>query len=53
MNATKVYRIRSLYNLHMKEPDSVQTQLNEDKSINSQISTHGMTINDELKALTC
>ena len=46
-----IYLIRRLYNLRMKESDSVQAHLNDYESINSQISAQGMTINDELKAL--
>ena len=47
----KIYLIRRLYNLWMKESDSVQTHLNEYESLNSQISAQGMTIEDELRAM--
>ena len=36
--ATKIYLIQRLYNLRMKESDSVQTHLNEYESLSSQIS---------------
>ena len=36
--ATKIYLIQHLYNLRMKESNSVQTYLNEYESLNSQIS---------------
>ena len=49
--AMKIYLIRCLYNLRMKESDSVQAHLNDHKSINSQILAQGMTIEDEIKAL--
>ena len=49
--ATKIYLIQRLYNLRMKELDSIQTHLNEYESINSQISAQGMMIQDKLKAL--
>ena len=49
--ATKIYLIRRLYNLRMKESDSVQTHLNEYESLSSQISAHGTTIEDELRAM--
>ena len=48
---TKIYLIRSLYNLQMEESDLDQAHLNEYESINSQISGQGMTIDDELMAL--
>ena len=35
--STKMYLIRRLYNLRMKESDSVQAQLNEYESLSSQI----------------
>jgi hypothetical protein len=40
--ATKIYLIRRLYNLRMKESDSITAHLND---------YEGMTIDDELKAL--
>ena len=49
--ATKIYLIRRLYNLRMKESDSVQAHLNEYKSLSSQISSQGTTIEDELRAM--
>ena len=49
--ATKIYLIRCLYNLRMKESDSVQTHLNEYESLSSQISAQGTTIEDELRAM--
>ena len=51
VTATKIYLIRRLYNFRMKESDSVQTHLNEYKSVNSQISAQGTTIEDELRAM--
>ena len=48
---TKTYLIRRLYNPRMKESDSVQTHLNEYKSLSSQISAQGTTIEDELRAM--
>ena len=49
--STKMYLIRHLYNLRMKESDSVQTHLNEYESLSSQISSQGTTIEDELRAM--
>ena len=49
--ATKIYLIRRLYNLRMKESDLVQTHLNKYKSLSSQISAQGTTIEDELRAM--
>ena len=49
--ATKIYLIRRLYNLRMKESDSVQTHLNEYESLSSQISAQGTTIEDKLRAM--
>ena len=48
---TKIYLIRCLYNLRMKESDLVQTHLNEYESLSSQISAQGMIIDDELRAM--
>ena len=48
---TKIYLIRRLYNLRMKESDSVQAHLNEYKSVSSQILAQGTTIENELKAM--
>ena len=42
--ATKIYLIRRLYNLRMKESDSVQAYLNEYESLSSQISSQGTAI---------
>ena len=42
--ATKIYLIWRLYNLQMKESDSVQTHLNEYESLSSQISAQGTTV---------
>ena len=42
--STKMYLIRRLYNLRMKESDSVQAHLNEYESLNSQISSQGTAI---------
>ena len=47
----KIYLIWHLYNFRMTESDSIQTHLNEYKSINSHILPHGMTIDDKMKAL--
>jgi hypothetical protein len=49
--ATKIYLIRRLYNLWMKESDSITAHLNDYEGIISQLSAQGMTIDDELKAL--
>jgi hypothetical protein len=51
VTATKIYLIQRLYNLRMKESDSIMARLNEYEGIISQLSTQGMTIDDELKAL--
>ena len=49
--ATKIYLIRRLYNMRMKESNSVQTHLNEYESLSSQISAERTTIEDELRAM--
>ena len=49
--ATKIYLIRGLYNLQMKESDSVHAHINEYESLNSLISAQGTIIEDELKAM--
>jgi hypothetical protein len=49
--ATKIYLIWRLYNLRMKESDSITAHLNDYEGVISQLSAQGMTINDELKAL--
>ena len=49
--ATKIYLIRRLYNLRMKESDLVQAHLNEYESLSSQISSQGTIIEDELRAM--
>jgi hypothetical protein len=50
--ATKIYLIWRLYNnLRMKESNSITAHLNDYEGIISQLSTQGMTIDDELKAL--
>jgi hypothetical protein len=49
--ATKIYLIWCLYNLRMKESDSITAHLNDYEVIISQLSAQGMTIDDELKAL--
>jgi hypothetical protein len=49
--ATKIYLIQCLYNLRMKESDSITAHLNEYEGIISQLSAQGMMIDDELKAL--
>ena len=46
-----MYPIRRLYNLWMKEFDSVQAHLYEYESLSSQISSQGTTIKDELRAM--
>jgi hypothetical protein len=51
VTATKIYLIRRLYNLQMKESKSIMAHLNEYEGIISQLSAQGMTIDDELKAL--
>ena len=48
--STKMYLIRHLYNLRMKDSDSVQAHLNEYESLSSQITSQGTTIEDELRA---
>ena len=48
---TKIYLIQRLYDLRMKESDSVQTHLNEYESLSSQISAQGTTIEDEPRAM--
>ena len=50
--STKMYLILRLYNLRMKESDSVQAHLNKYESLSSQITSQGTTIEDELKAMT-
>ena len=49
--ATKIYLIRHLYNLWMKESDSVQAHLNEYENLSSQILSQGTEIEDELRAM--
>ena len=49
--ATKIYLIWRLYNLRMKDSDSVQAYLNEYESLSSQISSQGTTIEDELREM--
>ena len=49
--STKMYLIRRLYSLRMKDSDSVQAHLNEYESLSSQITSQGMTIEDELRAM--
>jgi hypothetical protein len=49
--AMQIYLIRRLYNLRMKESDSIMAHLNEYEGVISQLSAQGMTIDDELKAL--
>ena len=46
-----MYLIRRLYNLRMKESDSVQAHLNDYESLSSQISSQGTAIEDELRAM--
>ena len=49
--STKMYLIRRLYNLRMKDSDSVQAHLNEYESLSSQISSQATKIEDELRAM--
>ena len=49
--STKMNLIRRLWNLRMKESDSVQAHLNEYESVSSQISSQGTEIKDELRAI--
>jgi hypothetical protein len=42
--ATEIYLIRRLYNLRMKESNSITTHLNEYEGVISQLSAQGMTI---------
>ena len=51
VTTTKIYLIRHLENLQMKESDSVQAHLNEYENRSSQISAQGKKIEDELKAM--
>jgi hypothetical protein len=48
--ATKIYLIRRLYNLRMKESDSIMAHLIEYEGVISQLPAEGMTIDDEQKA---
>jgi hypothetical protein len=48
--ATKIYLIRRLYNLRMKESDLITAHLNEYEGVISQLSAQGMMIDDELKS---
>jgi hypothetical protein len=48
---TKIYLIRRLYNLRMKESDSITDHLNDYEGIISQLLAQGTMIDDELKAL--
>jgi hypothetical protein len=50
--ATNIYLIRRLYNLRMKESDSIMAHLNDYEGIIPKLSTQGMTIDNELKALS-
>ena len=47
----KIYLIRGLYNLQMKESNSITTHLNAHKRIIPKLSLQAMNINDELHAL--
>ena len=47
----KIYLIRHLYNLQMKESDSVTLHLSAYETIIAQLSSPGMTIEEELRAL--
>ena len=49
--ATKIYLIRSLFNLRMKESDSVTGHLSAYESLIAQLSSQGMTFDEELHAL--
>ena len=49
--STKMYLIRGLYNLRMKESDSVQAHLNEYERLSFQISSQGTKIEDDLRAM--
>ena len=51
VTSTKMYLIRRLYNLRMKDSDLVQAHLNEYESLSSQITSQGTTIEDELRAM--
>ena len=51
VSATKIYLIRRLYNLQMKESDSVQAHLNEYESLISQVLAQGNTIEDKLREM--
>ena len=48
----KIYLIQCLFNIQMKESDSVQAHINEYESISSQLSAQEVAIEDELKS-TC
>ena len=49
--ATKIYLVRRLYNLRMKESDSVTAHLCAYETIIAHLSSQGMTIEEELRAL--
>jgi hypothetical protein len=49
--AMKIYLIQCLYNLRIKESDSIMAHLNDYEGVISQLSVQGKTIDDELKAL--
>ena len=49
--ATKIYMIRRMYNLQMKESDSIMAHLSAYESLIPQLSSQGMTIKEELRAL--
>jgi Trp operon repressor len=49
--ATKIYLVRRLYNLRMKESDSIMAHLYAYETIIAQLSSQGMTIEEELRAL--
>ena len=47
----KIFLMRSLYNLKMKEYANVASQLNEFDSLFARIRSQNMNINDEMKAI--
>ena len=48
---TKIYLIRHLYNLRMKESDSVTAHLSSYETIIAQLFSQGLMIEEELRAL--
>jgi hypothetical protein len=49
--SNKVYLMRKLYDLHMKDTDSIAFHLNQFDALCSQLQAQKMTIDDKLKAI--